>query len=365
MSDPYAPQPPQDPYGQQPPAYGQQPSPYGQPPSYGQQPPAYGQPSYGNDPGYGQPSYGNDPGYGQPGFGGDQGFGQPAFGNDPGYGQPNYGQPTSAMPASGGGGYGQPAYGQPQPAYGQPAYGQPQPDYPAWSGAAPEPPKKRTGLVLGLVFGALALVLCGGIGIAAWVYGSSDPEPEAAASTAPTSASASTAPTPRASASKSTGATTGSGPKVQLTAPATISTWKKQANQDQAKALSTQMSDAGIKNPFAAQYQDTAKPARNAVVWGGTGSIFSVGGPQKQLDEFFKGAFKELGATGGDPVNVDPGKLGGKAQCQKAESDAGVQLAVCAWVGNDVLLAFMFNSTEPDAAATQMKLMLPAMAIAA
>ncbi|MFG2042437.1 hypothetical protein [Dactylosporangium sp. NPDC048998] len=363
MSDPYAPQPPHDPYGQQPPAYGQQPSPYGQQPSYGQQPPSYGQPSYGNDPGYGQPSYGNDPGYGQPSYGqpsygGDQGYGQPSYGNDPGYGQPNYAQPTSAMPASGGGGYGQPAYGQPQPGYGQSGYGQPQPDYPAWSGAAPEPPKKRTGLVLSLVFGALALVLCGGIGIAAWVY-TSDGKPDAAASTGPTQG-ASTGPTSGASAGASKPPT---GPKVQLTAPATISTWKKQANQDQAKALSQQMSDAGIKNPFAAQYQDTAKPARVAVVWGGTGSIFSIGGPQKQLDEFFKGALKELGGSGGNPVNIDPGKLGGKAECQKTDA-SGQQVSICAWVGNEALLAFMFNSLEPDAAGTQMKLMLPAIAVA-
>ncbi|MER7008057.1 hypothetical protein ABT297_34115 [Dactylosporangium sp. NPDC000555] len=355
MSDPYAPQPPRDPYGQQPPAYGQQPSPYDQQPSYGQQPPQYGQPSYGGDPGYGQPNFGGDPGYGQPGYGGDQGYGQPSYGGDPGYGQPNFAPPTSATPASGGA-YGQPAYGQPQPGYAQPAYGQPQPDYPAWSGAAPEPPKKRTGLVLGLVLGGLALVLCGGIGIVAWVY-SSDDKPEASASA---SAPASPAPSGSASASKSTA----SGPKVQLTAPATISTWKKQANQDQAKTLSKQLSDAGIKNPFAAQYQDTAKPARVAVVWGGTGSIFSVGGQQKQLDEFFKGALKDLGGSGSDPVNVDMGKLGGKAQCQKADS-SGAQLAICAWVGNDVLLAFMFNSIEPDAAATQMKLMIPAIAVAA
>ncbi|GAA2361466.1 hypothetical protein [Dactylosporangium salmoneum] len=372
MSDPYAPQPPQDPYGQ--PSYGQQPSPYGQPPSYGQQPPPYGQPSYGNDPGYGaqpgyggQPGYGagNDPGYGaQPGYGNDPGYGaqpgygQPSYGNDPGYGQqpaygqptsgvPGYGQPTSAVPASGGG-------------YGQPGYGA-DPGYPAWGGAAPTPPpRKRTGLVLSLVFGALALVLCGGIGVAAWVYSSNDEKtPEATSSSTPTTGSSAKTPTGGA---KTTAA---AGPKVKLTAPATISTWKKQANQDQAQAMAKQLSAAGIDNPFAAQYQDSSKTSRVAIVWGGTGSIFSVGGPDKQLDSFFKSAFQSLNSTGSAPIDVQPGSLGGKAQCEKTDSSSGVTISICAWVGNDALLAFMFSQMEPDAAATQVKVMLPAIVTAA
>ncbi|MEP7090218.1 MAG: DUF4190 domain-containing protein [Nocardioidaceae bacterium] len=56
-------EPPQDPYGQQPP-YGEPPQdPYGQQPPYGQ-PPGYGQPPYGQPAGYGQTQpYGQPPGY--------------------------------------------------------------------------------------------------------------------------------------------------------------------------------------------------------------------------------------------------------------------------------------------------------------
>ena len=79
MSDPHAPQPPQQPYGQQP---------YGQPP-YGQQP--YGQPPYGQQP-YGQPQQSQPPGYGQP----PPPYGQP---------QPPYGQVGGDVPLS------QPLYG--------------------------------------------------------------------------------------------------------------------------------------------------------------------------------------------------------------------------------------------------------------
>lgn len=96
---------------------------------------------------------GPPPGYpqGQPGYGG-----QPGFGGPPGYGQQR-----------------PPGYGQ-QPPPGFPGYG-PQPGYgggrgPGGGPAAPK--KKSTGLILGLVGGALALlVLIGGIAL---VFGGDD-----------------------------------------------------------------------------------------------------------------------------------------------------------------------------------------------
>ncbi|WP_432976066.1 hypothetical protein [Dactylosporangium sp. CA-233914] len=326
MSDPYGPPPNYDPYGQQP-------SPYGQQPSYGQQQPQ--QPSYGQQ----QPAYGQDH-YAQP---------QPAYGQDP-YAQPAYGQDPYGQQ--------QPAYGQPQPSYGPP----PQQDYNNWPAAAPVPPpkKKGNGLVLSLVFGALALVLCGGIGAVAYVYTSGDDEkddtPTATSSNNPTTSSK-----PTAGATKTTGAPPGT--KFTLNAPAAIGTWKKAADQSQAQSMSQQLSSAGVANPFAAQYQDSAKSTRIAVVWGGTGSAFSVGGPDKQLTAFFDSAMKSVGGTPGTPTTVDPGKLGGKAECQKTDAN-GITMSICAWVGTDVLLAFMFSTLQPSEAATQMKNMLPAMVVA-
>ncbi|MFJ5294017.1 MULTISPECIES: hypothetical protein [unclassified Streptomyces] len=124
---PYGQQPPQPgPYGQQPP---QQPGPYGQPPQPQQQP--------GNP--YGQPAGPPQPGYGYPQ--------QPPQGVPP---QPGYGYPQQQP--------GQPnPYGQPpqQPPYGQqPAYGQVPPP--------PQAPKKKTGLIVGAVIVAVA-VIGGGI----------------------------------------------------------------------------------------------------------------------------------------------------------------------------------------------------------
>ena len=137
--DPYGQQPGgygQDPHGQQSGSYGQ--DPYGQPSG----PPDYGQPSSGQP--YGQPSSGQP--YGQPSSG--QPYGQPAYGQDP-YGQQPYGQQP---------GYGQDPYAQQQP-YGQPGYEQPA--YPQ----AP-PPKKGKGLLIGIIAGAVVLLLCcGGLGV--------------------------------------------------------------------------------------------------------------------------------------------------------------------------------------------------------
>ncbi len=100
-------------------------------------------------------NYGNYPpppgqgGYNQPG--GNQGYPPPAGGYPP----PAGGYPPPA------GGYGQ----QPtQPQYGgygqqqQPGYGQPQPQYGGY-GSPPEPPKKsNTGLIIGIVVGAVVLI---------------------------------------------------------------------------------------------------------------------------------------------------------------------------------------------------------------
>ncbi|MEV4517703.1 hypothetical protein AB0K00_53190 [Dactylosporangium sp. NPDC049525] len=304
MSDPYAPQPPNqpDPYQQQP---------YGAP-----------QPGYSEQPSFGQPSYGQ-PSYGQPSYG------------EPSYGQPAYPQPS----------YPQPDYNA-QPAYAPQAY----PGQPGW-GAAPTPPpkKSRTALIVTLVVTAVALVLCGGIAVIAFNLDSNKTTPNAAASgdpaAGPKSSSGSASKTPT------------------LTAPATIGTWKKSVRQDQADALSKSLSDAGVKDPFAAQYEDKTKASKTAAVWGGTGAIFSAGGAQRQLDAFFTSMGGQL--NGGQVtarIKVDPGSAGGTAECTKTDA-SGVTFSACAWVNTNVLLAFLFNALEPDAAGAQVRLMLPALVI--
>lgn len=109
----YGPPAGQAPWGQ--PAYGQQPPQYGQQ-AYGQQPPQYGQQAYGQQP----PQYGQQP-HGQ----------QP-----PQYGQQPYGQAPGAQ----------------QP-YGQPAA----PGHDAFASMSPSKPRRP--LLLGVIGGAVALVV--------------------------------------------------------------------------------------------------------------------------------------------------------------------------------------------------------------
>ncbi|MFE2290029.1 hypothetical protein [Streptomyces sp. NPDC059452] len=118
----------------QPGPYGGQP-PQGQPGPYGQQPGPYGAPPPGQ-PGYGYPQ--------QPGPYGAPPQGPPGYGTPP-QGPPGYGYPQGQQP----GPYGQQP---PAPPYGgEPGYGAP----------PPPQPKKRTGLIVGSVVVALAVVAAG------------------------------------------------------------------------------------------------------------------------------------------------------------------------------------------------------------
>ncbi|MEV4614526.1 hypothetical protein AB0K43_18295 [Kitasatospora sp. NPDC049258] len=100
-----------------------------------------------------------------------QPYGQPPYGApQPGYGQPpQYGAPAP-----------QPGYGYPQqpvPQYGapQPGYPNAAPQQPQYGGGYPQPPRKgNTGLVVGLVIGALVLVGGGLVAMKLTDKGSSD-----------------------------------------------------------------------------------------------------------------------------------------------------------------------------------------------
>lgn len=274
---------------------------------------------------------------------------QPQQPNQPYSGQPYYPQQQPQYPEQPGAQqYGQPyggqSYGDPyaapqqayqQPAYGQPAYGQPAPaGYPP-----PQPPvkKRRTGLIVGVVVAVVALLACSGIAVLAIKLGSDNK----------TTSSGGTSKTDTTKSFK-------------LTAPATIGTLKKSSDQSQAQKMSSALTNAGLENPFAAVYQDTKNETHRVVIWGGTGAIFNAGGEQKQLDGFFSSLGSQLDGT--KPAAADPGPIGGKAECAKSGL-SGLKVSVCAWVGTGALLGFIFNGVEPGAAATQMRAILPSIAI--
>src|SRR6266508_7034625 len=104
-------------------------------------------------------------------------------------------------------------------------------------------------------------------------------------------------------------------------------------DQSQVAPMRDQMRTAGMDDPYAVIYEDTANAGRTAIVWGGTGKAFGIGSAERQLDAFFSSAGKNLGGGSlGEGVSTDPGAVGGKAECVKV-SGLGVTMTMCAWAG--------------------------------
>jgi len=302
MSDPNPPGQPY-PYGGQQPPYGEQPPGSSQPSYSGGQPPHEGTPQ--------SPAYG--PGTPQPPYGPPQ---QPAYGPPP---QPAYGQPSYGAPPQ--------PYGAPPPAYGTPPppYGAPPPPYGAPGSAPPgmfpPPPKKRSiGRILGIVGGALAVLLvlcCGG----AYVFGGRDVINERNAS---------------------------------LSTPDTVAGLRKSTNpavQPVIDELTKELKErAGLDDTIAALYEDPNDREKLVMLVGGTKFLFR---PDSELDSAFKG-FNDEGGSVRDVVEVDPGEMGGKARCGVAEQ-AGISLSLCAWADHGSLVMGVFTKRTVDESAALLR----------
>ncbi|MET8326697.1 hypothetical protein [Streptomyces sp. NPDC005181] len=311
----------------QPGPYGGQP-PQGQPGPYGQQPGPYG----------GQPPQGGQPGYGYP---------QQAPQGVPQQPQPGYGYPQAQQP----GPYGQ----QPQAPYGQAPYGQvPMP---------PAPPKKKTGLIIGVVVVALAVIAGGAYFLTSGGASNSDV----------------------ADSTKG----------YKLTPAATLDGYKKSAGDSAPSGPMTGTEKAkaeamGIKNPqqAGASYQAGSTDNPLAVktvtlsgIWG------DVTDPAKVIDNSFSNAESELAKGGkgmevkliGSPKVVTPaGFDGALMKCQNmkvinkegdgtaAKGPKEFEVPVCVWadystVGNvlgvDVALSMAGKDmSQDDVAALTAKL---------
>ncbi len=327
-----------DPYGQ-PPADPNQPAPWSRQDPVG---PAGQAPGSGQAPGYGTPGHTRpiypQPGYQQPGYA-QPGYQQPAYPTAPGY-EPAAGYPPAP-------GY-EPAAGYPPAPGYEPAAGYPPaPGYPA-PGLPPAPRRSRAPLIAGIV-GLVALLLVGAV-TATFVVLSLQDKKETRATANP-SGSAAPSPTPSPAGT------------VTFAAPDRIGALRKSADQSKVEPMRDLMRNAGMEQPFAVIYDDSAIKGRTAIVWGGTGTLLGISGSDKQLDAFFTAAGKQLGAgNAGARTDVDPGTVGGKAQCTKAEG-RGLTMALCAWSGAGGLLGFMFPGVAPDKGSEQVRAMLPAIVV--
>jgi hypothetical protein len=262
------------------------------------------------------------------------GFPPPAYGQQPpDYSQPEYGQPEYGQPE-----YGQPQYGQPQ--YGQPQYGQP--DYAHGGGYPPAPlPPNQKSRVLPIVLISLAvvLVLCVGGGTAIFLAARNK------AGDIIDAARDAASPTPTVSADDPSDPGT-SNSKITVVEPETLGGRPKLTDaQFESLAGELQSGLAGVPDATSsvgALYGTVEK--RDIVVVAAAAA--PIDDPQKELDGTFAGAgFSGLKVS--SITTVDPGKLGGAAECGKS-TDSGIDLVLCGWSDEGSLgfTIFFFRSVD-------------------
>lgn len=313
----------------------------------------YGQP-YDPNRGYGQS--GHPGGQGYPGPGG-QGYPNQGYPNQGGYSEPGYGEPAYQDPRYGDQRYPDQGYQQPNYPQSPAGWGPPPPDQGGYQPyqqdpyGAPPPIKKKSKapLIIGIIV-LVVVVLCGGL-VLIGVLASKD--------------KTNTATTANSSTGATTGATSAAPPavKISFNSPDRIGVLRKSSDQSRATTMKDGMRNAGLDDPFAVMYEDTTAKGKVAIAWGGTGSAFGGGGAQAQLDSFFGSAGGQLGGgTVGTRQDVDPGTIGGSAQCAKVDG-TGVTMAMCAWAGDNALLGFIISGLTIEKTKDRMRGMLQAIVV--
>lgn len=106
-------------------------------------------------------------------------------------------------------------------------------------------------------------------------------------------------------------------------------------------------SGADLDNAVAAFYTDPRADQQLVLIVGGTGALRN---PADELDTAFRGA-SEGGLPISDRAAVDPGPLGGVAECGQGSAE-GIVVAVCGSADHgSLVLGVFFNRTVEDSAA--------------
>jgi hypothetical protein len=148
-----------------------------------------------------------------------------------------------------------------------------------------------------------------------------------------------------------------------VAAPAQIGTWSKLDDQSPVEQLSQEVAQTGVQKPFAVIYSDPASDS--AIAWGGVGTPYGKGTAQSRLDAFFTTAARNIGGGNAGPrTDVDPGDLGGTAQCATV-TGIGISMVVCGWTGTDALMGFEFSAGTLEQDLLQMPSLLAAIVIPA
>ncbi|WP_052682213.1 hypothetical protein [Saccharothrix sp. ST-888] len=263
-----------------------------------------------------------------------QGQPQQPYGQPP-QGQPPYGQPPAApqygAPQQPQYGYPQqppaPQYGAPQPPqYGQqpPQYGAPQPPQ---YGQPPAPRKSNTGLIVGLVIGAVVL---GGGGIAAFAL---------------------------MGGKGGTGPGSSTAGQYKLSAPASLPGGYVQKSAKDQPGNASGVSNHGVTSYAGGVLATYSKGADST-------DMITIGGSYGTLDNpatFINDAGSQITATGKmtwktplASVDAQDGKdPGGKLSCGVATS-SGFDIPVCIWANHSTAGSVTFTHISLTGAATQL-----------
>jgi len=151
--------------------------------------------------------------------------------------------------------------------------------------------------------------------------------------------------------------------RYRMATPAQIGTLSRLDDQSPVEQFRAEVAQGGVEQPYAAIYADPASDS--AIAWGGVGTPYGKGTPTSRLDAFFVTASRNVGGgTAGPRVDVDPGGLGGKAQCASV-AGVGITMVVCGWSGDRALLGFEFSAGSLDQDRQLMASMLAAIVIPA
>jgi hypothetical protein len=141
-------------------------------------------------------------------------------------------------------------------------------------------------------------------------------------------------------------------PKVTLSAPASLGSWKRAADQSSARTLAAVFTDA--TDTFAVRYEQAAQPPRTLIVLGATAARFQPGDATIQQDAFYTALNKKLNASHPKQPTWANGHIGGQSACADTDS-LGTGYAACTWIGSGVLLAFLVQDTDIDAASREVE----------
>jgi len=151
--------------------------------------------------------------------------------------------------------------------------------------------------------------------------------------------------------------------RYRTASPPQIGTWSKLDDQSPVEQFRTEVAQGGVQQPYAVIYTDPA--STSAIAWGGVGTPYVKGSPDSRLSAFFATASRNVGGGSAGPrIDVDPGALGGKAQCASVLG-VGISMVVCGWTGDGALMGFEFSAGTLEQNQPQMKSMLAAIVLPA